>query len=289
MTLLAKILVPLDGSELGDRILTQVKRLLVRHDGEVMLVRVISPETLKSENVPGQELDVARGHLERLASSLRAQGAKVQHEVLVGKPADRVHTFALEYRPSLIAMSTHGRTGLSRWIRGSVAERILRVSPYPLLLSNPFGLAERQELRFQRILVPLDGSDTSAEIIPLVNELARLYESEVVLHMAVELPMVEPLVYPLMVSTEDAQKLLEPYRARFPGIRVQIAASLGSPAATIIEVAEREKVDLVAMTTHGRSGASRWAFGSVAEQAIRHCPCPLLVKRTGGFERQATE
>jgi nucleotide-binding universal stress UspA family protein len=122
-----------------------------------------------------------------------------------------------------------------------------------------------------------------------VKDLADLYESEVILHMAVELPSVEPLLYPLMVSTDDAANLLERYRAHFPGLRVQISTSLGSAAATIVEVAERETVDLVAMTPHGRTGASRWAFGSVAEQAVRHCPCPLLVKRTGGFERQATE
>jgi nucleotide-binding universal stress UspA family protein len=288
-TTLEKILVPLDGSELSDRILTQVKRLLVRHDAEVMLVSVLSPRELERESVPGREIEAARRHLGEIASALRGQGANVESDVAVGEPAERIHAFALEYRPSVIAMSTHGRTGVSRWIRGSVAERVLRVTPFPLLLANPFGLAEREERRFRRILVPLDGSPASAEILPLVKDFASHYESEVLLHVAVEIPAVEPLVYPLMISTEDAQKRLEAFRAELPGIRVQTSASLGSPAGTIVDTAEREKVDLVAMTTHGRTGASRWAFGSVAEQVIRHCPCPLLVKRTGGFERQATE
>ncbi len=288
-TILEKILVPLDGSELADKILTQVRRLLVRHDAQVMLLSVLSPRALEREPVPGHELEVARRHLDVVATALREQGASVESEVLVGEPAERIHAFALGYRPSLIAMSTHGRTGISRWIRGSVAERVLRIAPYPVLLANPFGLADREELRFRRILVPLDGSDASAEILPVVKDFASHYESEVLLHMAVEIPQIEPLVYPLMISTEDAQMRLEPFRAGLPGIRVLISTSLGSPAATIVDTAEREKADLVAMTTHGRTGASRWAFGSVAEQVIRHCPCPLLVKRTGGFERQATE
>jgi len=287
--LLEKILVPLDGSELADRILSQVKRLLVRHDGEVMLVRAIPPKALETEKVPGQELEVVRRHLDRVEGALREHGANARSEVLVGEPADRINTFALEYKPSLIAMSTHGRTGFARWARGSVAERVLRSTPFPLLLANPFGLADPAELRFQRILVPLDGSETSAEILPIVKDLAKLYESEVILHMAVEIPWVEPVIYPLTVSSEDAQLLLEPFRERLPGVRVQTASSLGSPSAAIVDVAEHEKVDLIAMTTHGRTGASRWAFGSVAEQVVRHCPCPLLVKRTGGFQRQPAE
>jgi nucleotide-binding universal stress UspA family protein len=286
---LEKILVPLDGSELSDRILAQVRRLLVRRDAEVKLVQSLSPRVLETEKVPGQELTAARRHLEALVASLREQGAKVSSEVLVGEPAERIHRFALEYRPSLIAMTTHGRTGFARWIRGSVAERILRLSPYPLLLANPFGLKEREELRFQRILVPLDGSETSAEIIPLAAELARLYDSEVILHMAVELPTVEPVIFPLMLSTEDAQKQLESYRDRLPGVRVLVASEFGQPAAAILDRAEREKVDLIAMTTHGRSGVSRWAFGSVAEHVIRHCACPLLVRRTGRSERPPSE
>ncbi|HZU96409.1 MAG TPA: universal stress protein, partial [Planctomycetota bacterium] len=165
--LLARILVPLDGSELADRILEQVRRLLLRRDGAVTLLRVLSPLALEREKRPGEPMELARVQLERLAQALRAQGAQVTCEVAVGEPADRIHAFELEHRPSLIAMATHGRTGLARWTRGSVAERLLRVSRAPLLLANPF-CAEKEELRFRRILVPLDGSERSAGILPLV-------------------------------------------------------------------------------------------------------------------------
>ncbi len=282
--LLGRILVPLDGSELADRILEQVRRLLVRRDGAVTLLRVLTPLALELEKRPGEQLELARLQLERLASALRAQGAQVTCEVAVGEPADRIHVFDLERRPSLIAMSTHGRTGLARWTRGSVAERLLRVARAPLLLANPF-CAGKDELRFRRILVPLDGSERSAGILPLVNELASLYESEVLLHMSASVPRLDTMVYPLLVTTDEAQKTLDLFRDRVPG-RVQTIPTVGPPAATILEVAEREKVDLVALTTHGRTGAARWAFGSVAEQVIRHAPCPLLVKRTAGPEDQ---
>jgi nucleotide-binding universal stress UspA family protein len=280
--LLAKILVPLDGSELATRIVTHLRRILARREVEVMLVRVIPPALVASRS-ESDPLDAANRHLDGVADGLRASGANVRSEVLIGEPSDRILMLTREYRPTLVAMATHGRTGFARWIRGSVAERVLRSSPAPLLLANPFGLEAHEELRFRRILVPLDGSAASAQILPLVAEVAGLQESEVILQTVVEFPITD---YPLnvtLVTEEDAHKLLEGYRQQLPGLRVRIVAGLGVPARSIVERAEREKIDLVAMTTHGWSGASRWAFGSVAEQVIRHAACPLLVKRTGGF------
>jgi len=119
-----------------------------------------------------------------------------------------------------------------------------------------------------------------------VNELASLYESEVLLHMSASVPRIDSMVYPLLVSTDEAQRTLDLFRDRVPAARVQTIPTVGQPAAAILEVAEREKVDLVALTTHGRTGAARWAFGSIAEQVIRHAPCPLLVQRTAGPENQ---
>ena len=75
---------------------------------------------------------------------------------------------------------------------------------------------------------------------------------------------------------------MAPYRRRLKGIPVKVASELGHPALSILDAAKGMHADLIAMTTHGRSGASRWAFGSVAEQVLRHCPHPLLVLRTGG-------
>lgn len=279
--LLDRIVVPLDGSELSERIGIHVRRLLKRSDGEVVLVRVLPPETIRGDKGTGAALDAARADLDRIVAALESEGAKARGEVLVGDPADRIVTFAREERASLVAMSTHGRTGLARWIRGSTAERVLRTSPIPVLLSNPFGLADQEELRFRRILVPLDGSDMAAEILPLVAELGRLYESEIILQMVVPLPVTgEPLMYPLLMSTEEVEKTLECYRDRLPGLRVVSAAEFGAPAISIVERAEHEKADLIALTTHGRTGTARWASGSVAEQVLRHAPSPLLVKRT---------
>jgi nucleotide-binding universal stress UspA family protein len=178
-------------------------------------------------------------------------------------------------------MATHGRSGLDRLLRGSTAENVLRASKAPLLLANPFALDPKNEVRFKRILVPIDFSPRSTEILPLVWETAALYDAEVVLLNVTEVPM--PLEFPVSferVSGLDSERLLKETVAKLPGIRVSTATDIGSPERSIIRRVETEAIDLVAMTTHGRTGLARTAFGSVAEHVLRHAKCPLLVKRS---------
>jgi nucleotide-binding universal stress UspA family protein len=286
---LEKILVPLDGSELSDRIITQLKRLLVRADARVELVRVLPEEKARDPKSGAALVDVARDHLEKIAAPLEAGGAQVTCEVLVGEPAERILAFARESKPSVVALATHGRSGIARWIRGSTAERILRASSVPLFLANPHGLGEPAELRMRKILVPLDGSQRSAQILPLVREIARLYESQVTLFYAIELLTAgEPMLAAAVMTTAEAHALLEPFRRRLEVPDAQIKSALGNAAVSILDEAERGKYDLIAIGTHGRTGLDRWAFGSVAEHVVRHAPCPLFVQRTVGVpEKQA--
>ncbi len=280
--MLKKILVPLDGSVLSDRILDQVRRLLVREDAEVRLLGVLPPPRERTRALKAER------HLEAHGEALCDAGARASFAtVLSGDPAQGILDYAAKYRPSLIAMSTHGRTGLRRWRRGSVAERVLRACPFPLLLWNPYRkpAARSASARFGRILVPLDGSAQSARILPIVGALAGLYGSRVTLFHTTELYPVAadyPMVQ-LPPTPREVARAMAPFRRRLRGIPVSVQSTLGTPAAAILDAAEKGKADLIALTTHGRSGFSRWAFGSVAEQVLRHSACPLLVLRTAGF------
>ncbi len=282
--MLQKILVPLDGSKLSDRILEQVRRLLLKQDAEVRFLRVLSEVGHPPGPPRRQAVEEAQAHLEGHRLAWASQGVKATMAVLSdGDPAERILEYADQYRPSLIAMSTHGRTGLKRWTRGSVAERVLRHSSFPVLLWNPFRPERRTapRLRIGRILVPLDGSEHSAWVLPLVRQVARSFGARVLLlHVtelyptAGDLPMVQPWPTPA-----EVERHLAPFRKILKGVEVRILGELGTPSVSILEAARREKADLIAMTTHGRSGISRWAFGSVAEQVLRHCHHPLLVQR----------
>ena len=279
-----KILVPLDGSKLSDRILDQVRRILVREDAEVRLLTVMPPAGYEPSPAERRTVAQIQSHLADHREALVAQGATVTTAALVyGDAAEKILDYAGKYRPSLIAMSTHGRTGIKRWTRGSVAERVLRHSPFPLLLWNPFhpGRTDGQGGRISTILVPLDGSQRAARILPLVREMALDFSARVVLLHVTELyPTVGdvPVLLPPPSPAQIARQMA-PFRKSLRGVSVRIRSELGTPAGSILETAKREKADLIAMATHGRSGVSRWAFGSVAEQVLRHCPYPLLMQR----------
>ncbi len=279
--MLDKILVPLDGSPLSDRIVGLLRRILTRKDAEVSLVEVVSPRPPGGAD-PKALMEESRRHLESVAAPLRAGGARVAIEVLAGDPADRLVGRALERPTSLIVMATHGRSGVQRFTRGSVAERVLRESPAPVLLANPFGLEDAKEMRFRMILVPLDGSQAAAAVLPLVREVARLYEAEVVLHHAIPITVIAEGAPPVLMTDEEARGLLRPFVSQLEGVRVELSTSVGDAASGALEACERKGCDLIAMTTHGRSGLSRWLMGSVAENVVRHARCPLLVVRTRG-------
>lgn len=292
--MLSKILIPIDGSELSKRILIHVKRLLLRQDAEVALLHVAWPEVPGGlKQMEAVDLADAEASIAAAVGQLECEGARTRAVIRRGDPAEEILAYAAEYQPSVIAMSTHGRSGFDRWIWGSVAERILRGSKHPLLLANPHALEKEPspDVRFRRILVPLDGSEPSAAILPLAAEMAKLYESEVTLFYA-EPVLVASIQYPaipVIPAKQEGERVLAPYRERLEkeGIRAKSWVSFEAPASAILRAIELTKADLVAMTTHGRSGWSRWALGSVAEKVIRHSPCPVLVRRTSGFAEGA--
>ncbi len=287
MSILNRILVPLDGSILADRVLLHVRRLLLRQDAEVLLFRVLDGiSQTRPKVVQDMERDFAGTHLEDQRRRLADQGARVRSEVAEGDPSEEILKRCGTWRPSLVAMSTHGRTGLDRWVWGSVAERVLREVRHPVFLTNPRAYAEEptpSEGRFRRILVPLDGSELSSSILPLATAFARLYESEVLLvhclHPILSYPPHAEMEAEL--TEEKGLELLEPHRraVEAAGLKVRTLVRAEYAAAAILDAAAGERVDLVAMTTHGRTGLARWAFGSVSEKVIRHCPCPVIVKR----------
>lgn len=277
--MLERILVPVDDSELSHRILGLVRRLLLAERAQVRLVRVLGEGEL--DPTDGERDTVARtahGRLARIVEQLQERGVRASSALLTGEPATEILRYADTYEPSLIALASHGRSGAARWIRGSTAERLLRGSRFPLLLANPIGVGESSwlaevprepalELTFGRILVPLDGSEASAAVLPAVAELARLYGSEVVLFHAVD-----------RSTTAQSKARLAAFGERLPGVRVSLRTAEGKPAAAIVDAACSGLFDLTAMTTHG-SGTARWAFGSTAEHVLRHVACPLLVVR----------
>lgn len=269
-------LVPLDGSQVSAGILECAGPLLDEPGLALELLGVVPGSGALAQ--VEDEVDRCAAGLEAVAARLRERGRTVRTLVLQGDPAGRILERARQPGVELVVMATHGRSGIDRWVRGSVAERVLRSAPVPLFLANPRALVAGR-LPVRRILVPLDGSPEADQVLPLAVRSARAFGATVVL-LRVE-PFVPRETAPLGQGWDPGRALarLEPQerRLRAEGVLVERVAAYGVEAAEIVRASE--DADLVILSTHGRSGPSRWWFGSVAEQVLRHCTRPLLVER----------
>jgi len=154
-----KILVPLDGSQVGEAALPFLEELLSKMspevDREVTLFQAVSPvvypivgegeyvDVAYTEKEIAQLKKQAANYLERTGEGLRSQGVVVETRVGVGSAADEIIRAAKEIGADLIAMSTHGRSGLSRWAFGSVTDRVLRSGSAPILVVKSTGQPEK--------------------------------------------------------------------------------------------------------------------------------------------------
>lgn len=281
--MIKKILIPLDGSELSERILDRAGSLLARPGTAVTILTVLPGEEIAGTGERVIHSDKARRYLEATVKKVEVDGVTVEGELRTGDPADQILQMIEKRRPDLVCMSTHGRSGFERILRGSIAERVLRRSTRPVLLLNPF--TTKSDTPIETILVPVDGSKASSEAIPLATELARVFGSKLVLLHAA--PDAVPGPGQAESRTEEmASQILELHKSRLErtGVETRIRIEREVPVAAILRAIDEEKADLVAMTTHGRSGLSRWIFGSVSEDVLRHAPCPVLVLRASETE-----
>lgn len=238
----------------------------------------------------------AEARLQELLQEEGFRGLSVRTTVAVGIVEDEILKAAEE--SDLIIMGTHGRTGLSRAMLGSVTEKVARLAPQPVLavkhpevkVELPWGgiLAGRRKAKegvhFQRILVPLDGSALAEGILPEVKDLARPFRAEITLLRVIP-PYLTPGVKPPEEGWAKDRAEGEAYlkakqqELEAEGFRVQTEIRYGNPAEEILDSAEQSDTDLIAMATHGRSGLRRWLLGSVAEKVLRGSDIPVLLYR----------
>jgi len=272
------VLIPLDGSELSLRALAPLRHMFGSDEvGKVTLLRVL---------LPGDNEREVSAELERLVAQLSASGVSADFRLGRGDPSEQIVGRAEELGVDLVAMATHGRSGLTRLLRGSVAERVLRRCPRPLLLLNSRALdTEERGEGFNRILVPHDGSELASKVLDYAAALARVYDAGVVLF------KVENFAtdgqHGKLRTVEEIVDTLTPAKERLiaAGVRsVEARGAIGSETGEILAALETFDVDLLAMTTHGRSGLSRWWMGSVAEALARSAHCPLFLLRVSPSE-----
>ena len=204
--------------------------------------------------------------------------------------AEGIVVAAGENECGLIVMGTHGREGLQRLLLGSVAERVSRLAPMPVMLVR--GEASTQG--FNHILAPVDGSEAGKPALALADELAGTLGAE--LRLLTVIPYIQPITYldPTGLAS-SAQYLeydttLQAQSERFRSALKEASKSVQSPhqtelvkafqqseAQVIVEYAQAHPCDLIVMGTHGHTGLERVLLGSVAEGVTHHATVPVLL------------
>lgn len=299
------IVVPLDGSPLAEHALPYAEAVARMRHGRLMLVRSVPYLARPAGDASFRSLAAARdaaaqearSYLEGVAARLGAGGLTVEMAVPYEEEADGILAEAQRVDADLIAMATHGRGGLGRWIYGSVAEEVIARTQRPVLLIRawlPEGGAALLAAS-PRILVPLDGSAASEAALPVAERLATELGGTLVLVRAVARPDLafapDALAGPLLrEELEEERSAAECYlrevanRFASDGRMVETVVQIGRPgldmAAAVIETVGRESgAALVVMTSRRRVGFERLLLGSVADATLRQGTLPVVLVR----------
>ncbi len=294
-----KILVPLDGSTFAEQVLPYARLFGIALSCRLELLRVFESVPQEwADPVQGRYIDQlassfrdqAMGYLEEVAIRLRQDGLTVTCSTYEGNPAEHINSEASKEPDTLVAMSTHGRSGITRWVMGSVTDKVLHATTNPLLIVRSQEGTQASEIELRSIIVPLDGSPLSEEVLPHIGPLAKAFGAEVTLVRATDIPYNVMMDYPasmyddlIQEPTSEAEEYLRHMvqKLSIEGVsHTRERVVRGEPAGAILDIAADTPSSLVAMSTHGHSGAGRWVLGSVTDRVVRHSSGPVLVIRT---------
>lgn len=284
-----RVIVPLDGSELSERVLPWA-RLWGRAypELEVELLRCFEPPSslylIPELAVPattvfdeGNLRRAMHDYLEQKAERLGLSGTLT--EVAMADPASEILQRAEQAQ--LIMMASHGRGGLGRWLLGSVATKVTRGSTSPVLVVSAkcWVESEGETPAMETLLVAYDGSPAAERAVETAADLARRWKAT--LHIYQGVTQVA-MAHQLVIEANRAELLrtgqqLQAMASALEGLTVYAEVREASVSTGIVEYAEEIGAHLVVIGSHGKSGLERWMIGSETEHVLQQAPCPVLV------------
>jgi nucleotide-binding universal stress UspA family protein len=291
-----RILVPLDGSSLAECVLPHVVALARPFDAHIILLRTV---VRQHEGEQARAIDPlswemrkseAEAYLAGVDSRLQEVGLQAEQVVLEGKAAERIVEFAHSRDVDLIVLSSHGRGGLSRWNINSVVQKVILRVYAPVLIVRAYETVAEDlgELRYKRLMVPLDGSQRAEYVLPVATALAGSHECPLLLAHVVSRPTLLARAPLTEEERELVERLVDHNRGKAREYLDELESRLSMdvesrllvsdhPAAELHKLGEREEVDLVILSAHGQSGESQWPYGATALNFIAYGTTPLLI------------
>ncbi|PTQ92846.1 nucleotide-binding universal stress UspA family protein [Nitrosomonas nitrosa] len=321
--MIKRVLIPLDGSELAERAVPHLLRFITSEQTELLLMTALSSSvfpllsdkmrSLTSERIVLSDESEASEQMQMIAQQLVQRGFRVESQFLPGVAAECILHLSEKANVDLIAMSTHGRTGIELALLGSVADKVVRNARSPVFIVPSKQCAAQETLVVnarspvfivpskvmtetapppRAIVLPLDGTTLAETALPVARQFAK--DTGAVIHLlrviefrdsedelvadetAIDLNEAkgQPVVRQAACYLERIQLQLQ-----LAGVVSRCHTVEGDPAEAIIRMARAEDADLITMSTHGRSGVERIVHGSVVSQVISNAMCPLLLMR----------
>ena len=312
----AHLLVPLDGSAPAEEALPVAAHIVRASRGSIHLLRVVgSPIDLGEEDdfdpsLREQEIEsgttVASDYFRTMVALPMLDGIQVTTEVAPGFPAQYILAAARSGEVDLTVLSSHGRTGFTRWVLGSVARTLAHESTVPILVLHEHEtaslLAHPDAPRPLRALVPLDGSPLAEAALEPAAHLVASLATQGELHLTQVVKPFQTTAEEGVESSLNAEvrarartyltQVTERWQARTKELGISLSWSVAleaDVASALLRQAEPGEqgqgtagsrgCDLIAISTHGRHGLERWVMGSVTDRLLNATKLPMLIVR----------
>ena len=273
-----KIVVTLDGSKLAEVALPYAEELAAKMGYDIVLLTILETEDTDEYANHSRYIktieEITKYHTVKYTEGRGDKPINVTAVTRCGNPAEEITKYAQFQGLPLIVMASHGRSGVGRWTVGSVADKVVRSHHYqPVMLIRAKG--SHSDIREKRILkkalVPLDGSDTSEEVIPYIIEIAAKLEMEVTLLHVVPKPNHNDITK-IEANLESVCN-----RLKDNNISVNYKINFGSVAENIIDFADEFAFDLIGMSTRGMNRTDIFTIGSIAQKVFFGGNTPILL------------
>ena len=284
------ILVPTDGSDHSIRAAEQGQYLARLFDATIHVITAVDVPEEPGESEAGKsDVDVSselESPGEKAIEAVKARISEtdlIQTAVINGDPTEVILEYAEDHDIDLITMGTHGRTGLTRFIAGSVTEHVVRLADIPVLTTHA-NQSEGPNRDYEEILIPTDGSEPAAAAIDHGLAIAEKANARVHVVNIVDLggmmmsPHTPPRIESLKYLEEEGESWTEAIatRAREAGLNAVTEVHEGVPAGDLLKYTEENGIDLIVMGTTGRTGLDRFLLGSTTERIVRLAEMPVL-------------
>ncbi|UCE18259.1 MAG: universal stress protein [Gemmatimonadota bacterium] len=305
MITIKKILFPTDFSECANQALCHATYLAQKFNSELIMLHAF----IMYEDDPNDpdhrfpDLCECYDSMEAVAETRmdRCVDEETKGKIKVTKvnvraisPSTEIIEYARENEVDLIIMGTHGRTAVSHFLLGSVAEKVVRSAPCPVLTVGPEHGADTDAMVYERILVPVDFSDPCKNAMRYAVTLGKLYNAHLDL-----LHVIEGWIHPAFYTTWDksildfmpdiktrAMEAMEDFIKNFDvdGLTFDKNVAEGKAHTQIVDFAEERKANLIVIATRGLGAIDHFLLGNTAEKVVRKSPCPVLSVKTPEHE-----